>query len=196
MRPLLFILLFATSVLHAASSSMTVSMESKGVSKAEFRSGTNTVYTVCRSERINSTNAIFRSCQAYPFQFLVLTQTPSGQTTMNCYPGYGSSAASPITFSTTLNCVLLSTGNEDVIIEAFPTNPSVKLSVSTPYVSGSSVNEFSITCSGYTSSYVDFVVRLTYQCRDQVTSFNYGKSPDYPHARVLLYKFHVQFPPE
>lgn len=196
MRPLLLSLLFAASMLHAASSSMTVSMESKGVPKAEFRSGTNSVYTACRSERINSTNAIYRSCQDYPFQFFVLTQTPSGQDTMNCYPGYGTSVASPITFSTTLNCVLLSSGGEDVLIEALPANPSVKLSVSTPYVSGASVNEFSITSTGHTSGYVDFVVRLTYQCRDQVISRTGGKSPDYPHARVLLYKFHVQFPPE
>lgn len=193
MRFLLLSLVFAASILHAAASSMTVSMESKGVPKAEFRSGTNAVYSACKSERRSSTNVIYSSLQSRPFQFLVLTRTPSGEEPLTCYPGYDSAAASPVTFTTSLNCVLLSGGSEDVIIEAIPSNPSVKLSVSMPFDSGSSVREFSITSSGHSgSSYVDFVVRLTYQCQAQVSP----KSPDYPHARVLLYKLHVMFPPE
>lgn len=194
MRPILLSLLFAASMLHAAASSMTVSMESKGVPKAEFRSGTNAVYTACKAERRSSTNAIYSSLQNCPFQFLAMTRTPSGEDTITCLPGYDATAASPVTFTTTLNCVLLSGGSEDVIIEAIPSDPSVKLSVSAPFYSGgSSVREFSITSSGHSgSSYINFVVRLTYQCQIQV----FPKSPDYPHARVLLYKFRVMFPPE
>lgn len=194
MRFLLLSLLFSTSILHAAASSMSVSMESKGVPKAEFRSGTNAVYVACKSERRSSTNAIYQSCQNYPFTFYALTQTPSGESTLTCLPGFNAGASSPITFTTSLNCVILCSGNEDYIIEAFPQNPTVKLSVNAPYGSGP-VHEFSITPSGHSTSYVDFVVRVTYQSTIQLNG-SFGKSPDYPHARVLLYKFHVQFPPE
>lgn len=192
MRPILLSLLFAASMLHAASGSMTVSMESKGVPKAEFRSGTNAVYIASKSERRSSTNAIYQSCQNYPLTFYALTQTPSGESTMTCLPGFNAGAASPITFTSSLNCVIICSGNENYIIEAFPQNSTVKLSVSAPYGSGS-VHEFSITPSGHSTSYVDFIVRVTYQSTIQLNPL---KSPDYPHARVLLYQFHVQFPPE
>ena len=146
---------------------MTVSMESKGVSKADFRSGTNATLTAAKS---SANSAITSATNA----LAIASYRWSDGVNLYCveYPGnvipacrhesvsIGSSKA-PVS---QLTCALV--GTEDAlycveILNYGTSSPFPQLSTS-PVYSGS-VFEFNITCSGLASaSSRTFVVRVTF----------------------------------
>ena len=170
MRPLLLSLLFAASMLHAAASSMTVSMESKGVPKAEFRSGTNAVLTAAKASAnsaiTSATNVLASASYNWSGRIQFYCEEYPGNAISSCNHDSVTigSSKSPVS---QLTCALV--GYDDTlycieIINEGTTTPLPKLSTSPIY--RGSIFEFNITCTGLSSvSPRTFVVRVTYSRR-------------------------------
>lgn len=167
MRLLLLSFLFASSMLHAAASSMTVSMESKGVPKAEFRSGTNAVLISAKSSANSAITSATNTLAIASYRWsegvhLYCSEYP-GNTIPACLSDtvVVGSSKSPVS---QLTCALV--GNEDAlycveILNSGTSSPFPQLS--TPPVYSGSIFEFNITCSGLASvSSRSFVLRVTF----------------------------------
>lgn len=161
MRFLLLSLIFAASILHAAASSMTVSMESKGVPKAEFRSGTNAVLLAAKAADVVSTNSVKRRLYSVLDNFFVTGPNYSQ------VPFSGSSATS-ITSSTLSSSVIdmsvisMTVGRAEVRV--YPETSGVSLTLSKNFlICNSTQTSFTITASGLTkATTVKFFLCVTF----------------------------------
>lgn len=192
MRFLLLSLLFSTSILHAAASSMSVSMESKGVPKAEFRSGTNAVLLAAKAADVVSTNAVKRRLYSVLDNFFVTgpnyAQVP-----------YSGSSATSITSSTLSSSVIdmsviaMTVGRLE--LRVYPETSGVALTLSKNFlVCNSTQTSFTITASGLSkATTVKFYLCVTFYPYMNGTLF----PEDKPFVNVgipLLFYMSAQLP--